>query len=295
MEDHLNGNSTPFQPAAPLLALALLAGVAPLAAAAPVAGQGSWQATLQPRDLDGNGQVDAFYDTLHDLTWLRHANAAAAMNLGVAAIGADGLATWAAAQAWIVALNAGQHLGRSDWRLPTLAPVDGVALNTDFSADGSTDLGFAAPGQGWRNAAGVPTSELGSMYTLHLGNLPICGGCTGGAPDDAGGGLINTAGFDGLEGIAYWTDRSGTTPWGSPGWWQMQMTSGYQFMASEVGDAPVRARLWAVFSGGGDLGTPDPNNPPGTVSEPGAAALLVLPLAWLLGRRRGRSVPRAPV
>lgn len=39
--------------------------------AAAVTGQGTWETTLQARDLDGNGVTDAFYDTSLDITWAR--------------------------------------------------------------------------------------------------------------------------------------------------------------------------------------------------------------------------------
>ena len=46
----------------------LAAAAAPLITATPA------QATLQARDLDGNGVTDAFYDTTLNITWLRDAN-----------------------------------------------------------------------------------------------------------------------------------------------------------------------------------------------------------------------------
>jgi hypothetical protein len=39
--------------------------------AAPVAGQGTWETTLQGRDFNSDGVADAFYDTSLDLTWMR--------------------------------------------------------------------------------------------------------------------------------------------------------------------------------------------------------------------------------
>lgn len=53
------------------LAVAVLAvGVVPAAQAA-----GTWQTTLQGRDLDGNATTfEAYYDTVLDITWLADAN-----------------------------------------------------------------------------------------------------------------------------------------------------------------------------------------------------------------------------
>lgn len=42
---------------------------ASLAQAAPIPGQGTWETTLQGRDLDGNfGSFEAYYDTVLDIT-----------------------------------------------------------------------------------------------------------------------------------------------------------------------------------------------------------------------------------
>lgn len=39
--------------------------------AIPVSGQGTWETTLQGRDLDGNAATfEAYYDTVLDITWL---------------------------------------------------------------------------------------------------------------------------------------------------------------------------------------------------------------------------------
>lgn len=63
---------------------------------------GTAQATLLDRDLDHNGQVDAFYDTDLNITWLRNANVNGRMPWGTAISWADGLS----------------FAGYDDWRLP---------------------------------------------------------------------------------------------------------------------------------------------------------------------------------
>jgi hypothetical protein len=43
--------------------------------AALVYGQGTWETTLQARDMDGNtSTIEAYYDTVLDITWLADAN-----------------------------------------------------------------------------------------------------------------------------------------------------------------------------------------------------------------------------
>jgi hypothetical protein len=63
-----------------------------------VSGQGTWETTLQARDLDGNtSTIEAYYDTDLDITWLANANyAGTTMN-------------WTTANAWAAGLSIWQH------------------------------------------------------------------------------------------------------------------------------------------------------------------------------------------
>jgi hypothetical protein len=74
------------------------------AQSAPVPGQGTWETTLQARDLDGNGTIDAFYDTDLNITWLRDADANGTMN-------------WFDAVNWANGYQVGIY---DNWRLPTI-------------------------------------------------------------------------------------------------------------------------------------------------------------------------------
>ena len=62
-----------------LTCLAVVAAAVTLAHAAPRPGQGSWQDTLQARDLDGNfgNGAEAYFDTALNITWLADVNAIA--------------------------------------------------------------------------------------------------------------------------------------------------------------------------------------------------------------------------
>ena len=88
------------QQAPRLLAMAAVstAALMPLAHAAGVQGQGTWETTLQGRDLDGdlsNGP-EAFFDTVLNVTWLADANHAKTTNY--AAADSSGAMTWAEAK-----------------------------------------------------------------------------------------------------------------------------------------------------------------------------------------------------
>ena len=74
-------------------------------AGAAIPGQGTWERTLQPRDYDGDGVPDAFYDTDLKITWLADA-------------GLSGELLPADAQGWPRTLFIGDHQG---WRLPTVS------------------------------------------------------------------------------------------------------------------------------------------------------------------------------
>lgn len=99
-----------------------------------VSGQGTWETTLQARDIGNTGTTNAFYDTALNITWLANANVNGVMN-------------WDAANDWASNLNVG---GLGGWRLPS-------ALNQD-------GLGPCA-------AANCSGSELGYLWYAELGNV----------------------------------------------------------------------------------------------------------------------------
>lgn len=87
---------------------ALLAMSAILAAAGANAA-GTWATTLKKRDLNGDGIVDAYYDTTLNITWLYNYSLA----------GNPSFMTWSQATQWAGALNIN---GVTGWRLPTFNP-----------------------------------------------------------------------------------------------------------------------------------------------------------------------------
>lgn len=134
----------------------LIGGLGQIAIASP----GTWEATLQGRDLNQDGITDAFYDTVLDITWLKDWNLAKTSKF--AGANANGGMNWIEAKHWAESLTFG---GFSDWRLPGIRPVNGLAFDYRFSTDGSTDIGYSRPGQGWGDA-----SEIGHLYYVTLGH-----------------------------------------------------------------------------------------------------------------------------
>ena len=119
------------------LAASALLLVSTAAQAIPVSGQGTWETTLQARDLDGDGVTDAFYDTELNVTWLRAAR--------------DTNSTPAQAATWASSLVVSGYGG---WRLPFV--VDTGAPGCDLSFSGGTDvlakgcdMTYGSSGGGW--------------------------------------------------------------------------------------------------------------------------------------------------
>ena len=183
----------------------------------------------------GGTDYQAYYDDVGDLTWLADANYA--MTSGY---DADGLLTWAEANAWAAGLSVG---GVTGWRLPDTNPVNGTTYNSTFAFDGSTDVGYniSAPGTVY---AGSTASELANMFYNVLGNTGyydtsgVTTGCT--EPNYC---LTNTGPFGKVSIRHYW---SATEYARIPEWaWLFEMGTGYQLMFSKT----VYSSAWAVQSG----------------------------------------------
>lgn len=257
-----------------------------LGQAMPIAGQGTWEETLLGRDLTGDGNADAFYDTVLDITWLADANLAGTETFGVDSIDADGTMTWFTANDWIAAMNDASHLGFDDWRLPLLAPVNGDEFTADFIAnDASIDFGYArtttdGSDGGWRDGDGNPVSEMGHMFYVNLGNLGFC------EPNDespesciaqTGWGLHNTAEFSSIQVGRYWTSVDFVLDGVTTGAWDFRFdNAGLQSSSLKTSELLV----WAVRPG--DVAA---------VPEPGFLTLLATGLLGLFGlKQRNKGV-----
>ena len=74
---------------------AALAVVCLPAQSAAIPGWGTWETTLQARDINGDGVVDAYYDTTLNITWLANMNAGAGSAFDNGLSPTDGQMTWA--------------------------------------------------------------------------------------------------------------------------------------------------------------------------------------------------------
>jgi len=226
-----------------------LAAAAALALAGPaladgVPGQGTWETTLQPRDLDGNGVTDAFYDTDLNITWLRDANM-------------GGLQFWAQANTWAADLTFG---GYTDWRLPIMIDTNKAGCNFGYSG---TDCGYNVITKGpVRNF-----SELGHLFTVTLANKAYCD--TSGTCNEPGWGLTNTGNFLNMGNSFYWTSVEYVP---NPDLaWYFYAYSEYQSFGHK------NHLLYALAVRDGDVGLASAS----PVPEPASSALMLAGLALL--------------
>lgn len=238
--------------------------------AVPVSGQGTWETTLQGRDLDGNAaNFEAYYDTALDITWLADANFAQTSGFD-----ADGRMPWDNMVSWVLGLDIN---GITGWQMPNVFPInrgafspwDGGSSNISFSNNASTDWGYA-DSAGWVDGSGNPVSAMGHMYYTTLGNLGFCtpdnvdpSGCV----EQTGWGPTNTGPFSNIQ-SAYWVSGALVPPGMNNLEWDFRFNWGRQsaldknnFLSTWVvhtGDVgtvvPAPATVWLFVSGLGLLG-----------------------------------------
>ena len=194
--------------------------------------RGTWQTSLQGRDLDGdfaNG-YEAYYDTLQDITWLKDTKYQVTTGYEP-----DGRMTWFEAMDWVSNLDV---FGVTGWRLPHIADTGTPMCNFSYSG---TDCGFNPD---------TSTSELAHMYYITLGNKSLYTADAGSVKD---WGLLNQGPFVGLEYAQYWSDnRVGVAPSIAFG---MNAAFGQQLTMQVVDDYYV----WAVHDGDVAPAVPEPS------------------------------------
>ncbi len=240
--------------------LSLIAGLLMLAAssaatAVAVSGQGTWETTLQARDINGDGKADAYYDTSTNLTWLADANLV--KTSGYQGFGSNypetvplssGSLHLEIAEAWAASLDVYGVMG---WRLPTV--VDRTTWTSTIPHSQNTTYAIE-PG----------TSELENLFTLTLGN--------------SGGQLTNTGLFENVQSGSYWTSTVAADFYTSVAWTYdpTHLTHGLG-PSRPVGLPPEGYFAWAVHTG--DVQA---------VPEPGTVGLMLLGgvLSVAVARRR---------
>jgi hypothetical protein len=128
------------------------------AQAIPVSGQGTWETTLLARDLNTDGVVDAWYDTVLDISWMADANYAGTNGVNLNRRGAGILYT----DTWNTYLAGLDFHGTTGWRLTTGGQEDHPSCGRSG--------GYVASGIGCSFATTPGDSELAHLYYVTLGN-----------------------------------------------------------------------------------------------------------------------------
>lgn len=233
--------------AATAAVLAMSAGVS----AIPISGQGTWETTLQARDLNSDGIADAYYDTVLNISWLADANYAGTLGLRSEQWVGYGALYLDEANDFIAGLDV---YGVTGWRHTTAGNQQRPFCSPTYCT--------LQPSPG--------DSELAHLYYVTLGNT-----YRQTSP-------LNTGGFSNVADDTYHTSSMMT--WlppniGSPTPIQFQFTTGTKYAVRET----VPNYVWAVRDG--DVGLLAP------VPEPETYAMMLLGLAGVgaIARRRART------
>lgn len=182
-----------------LLAVSVVLNLATSVHAQAVSGQGTWESTLQARDVGNTGTTNAFYDTSLNITWLANANVAGKMD-------------WNTAASWASSLAVGNVSG---WRLPTTTDTGLVVCG-----NGGTNCGYNVP---------ISSSEMAHLFYDTLGNRAYTS--VSGTYPQAGYGLTNTGNFLNLASGPYWSDTPHSS--GANQAWIFDTHWGYQGVYDE--------------------------------------------------------------
>lgn len=223
------------------------------------------------------------YDDVLKVTWLQDANY---MKTSGASITGHG--NWVGASAWVDGLvyhDAVRGKEWSDWRLPTVRPINGGTFNLygEFY-DGSADIGLniSAPGSKYE---GSTASELAYMFYVNLGNEGLCSPAIVCHP--AGWGLtedtLKKGPFLNLAPDFYWTGTSITFASNPNHAFVFLLSYGYQISVDKGSEC---CGAWALRDG--DVGLAPP-----PVPEPETYALFLAGLGFLTAVSKGRNKAQA--
>jgi hypothetical protein len=153
-----NAMKSPYHFSIAAVSLLLLSWLPTAANAVAVPGQGTWESTLFARDINGDGTVDAYFDSTRNVTWLADAKAIKGTSFDDGFNINDGKVTYDSAKTWLAGLNV---YGVTGWRFPgaDLVPMYGVTLGNS-SIPGS-------PTTGWTNTGpflNVPDFGVSGWY-----------------------------------------------------------------------------------------------------------------------------------
>ena len=239
-----------------VLRVVILAFISVAVQAGPISGQGTWESTLQGRDLDGDPSTfEAYYDTVLDITWLADASLSRRESFGISDID-FGRMYGDTVYDWLAAMNAHNgtgYLGFNDWRLPTM--LDTGAPGCDYAYFG-TDCGASVQ---TGSADTTVYSELASLWFDTLGNVsylnatgsgPQDGWVMGGSDGNAGG---NTGPFLEIRNSLYFTGLADTSN-GYGYVWQFDFPPGEQYPYTKY----EGSFAWPVRDG--DVAPPSPDS-----------------------------------
>ncbi|MGN6827694.1 PEP-CTERM sorting domain-containing protein [Paucibacter sp. M5-1] len=219
-----------------------------------IAGQGTWENTLQARDLDGNSAngPEAFYDTTLNITWLRS--------------GSEHEMNWSAAKSWAEQ----SHFGIGGWRLPTM--TDTNAPGCDYLRTGGTDCGYNVQTKSGvldkYESDQIVYSEIAHLFHVTLGNKSFYEPGSG-SSSQPGWDLRNTGDFQNLRSTNWIGVANAAEPWRR---WAFNLFSGEQ-LTSNSGNSGYGLAVYA-----GDVRP--------AVPEPHTYALMLSGLALLAGLTR---------
>lgn len=165
--------------------------------AAAISGQGTWETTLQGRDLDddlSNG-FEAYYDTTQNLTWLADANWAATSSVSATGLLSGASPMDGAPNSAVTArsfANSADLYGISDWTLPDL----GLGPQSTYQTCSTPYT--CTPTPSGINPVLPGSSQLQHLMEVTLGNRSSING---------GYAIENTGPFKNLQSGPYWSSE----------------------------------------------------------------------------------------